>query len=52
MLFESAKVGRKSFFEGLEFDGSVLGQFLSDFDPVKSNVFLGLATLTKSTRDF
>ena len=37
-LFRSAQVGQKSFFEWVVLNAPVLGQFLSDFDRVKSNV--------------
>ena len=43
-LFKSAKVGQKSFLS--ELDAPVLGQFLSDFVWVKSNVFPRLSNST------
>ena len=51
-LFESVKVELISFFQEVAFDGSVLGQFLSKFDRVKSNVFIGLAALILCTGKF
>ena len=45
-LFRSAKVGQKSFFEWIVLDVPVLGQFLSDFNRVKSNVSPRLSTWT------
>ena len=43
-VFKSVKVGQKSFFEWAVLDAPVLGQFLSDFDRLKSNVSPRLST--------